>query len=163
MKIYTKFSIGFTLHFELAILHWKPIQIVQLQINWFLSAAFSYWESIQIFHWSKRFHSFALVDHRHFSIDIAIYLKLLFCIENQWKFFYWKSIDFPASKTTGFPFTFYIGIFKYIFLLILLYFWNCHFCLLKINWFASFKNIRISLYFLHRDFQIHSSFDLAIL
>ena len=69
----------------------------------------------------------------------------------------------PASKTLGFPFTFYIGIFKYIFLLILLYFWNCHFCLLKINWFASSKNIRISLYFLNRDFQISFSTDFAIL
>ena len=35
--------------------------------------------------------------------------------------------------------------------------------LLKINWFASFKNFRISLYFLYRDFQRHFSIDFAIL
>ena len=35
-----------------------------------------------------------LVDHRHFSIAFAIFLKLWFCIENQGKIFHWKSIDF---------------------------------------------------------------------
>ena len=112
-----------------------------LKINWFLSASFSYWKSI-IFHWSKSFHAFALADQRHFSIDFAIYLKLLFCIENKWKFFYWKSIDLPASKTSGFPFIFYTGIFKYIFLLILPYFWNCHFILKTITIF-SIENRRV--------------------
>ena len=102
-------------------MHWKPIQIVPLKINWFLSAAFSYWKSIQISHWSKRFHAFALVDQRHFSIDFAIYLKLLL---------YWKAMKF---------------------------------FLLKINWLSSFKNYRISLHFLYRDFQIHFSLDFAIL
>ena len=48
-KIYTKFSIGFTVHFELAILYWKPIQMFPLKINWFLSASFSYWKSKQNF------------------------------------------------------------------------------------------------------------------
>ena len=43
---------------------------------------------------SKRFQAFALVDQRYFSIDFATLLKLPFCIENQYKFFYWKSIDF---------------------------------------------------------------------
>ena len=46
-KIYTKFSIGFTVHFELAILYWKLIQMFPLKIDWFLSASFSYWKSIQ--------------------------------------------------------------------------------------------------------------------
>ena len=81
---------------------------------------------------SKGFHAFALVDQRHFSTDFAIYLKLRFCIENQWEIFYWKSIDLPASKTSGFPLISYKGIFKDIFLLILLYFWNSHF-ILKTN------------------------------
>ena len=76
--------------------------------------------SIEFITLSKHFHAFALVDQRHFSINFAIYLKLRFCIENEWSFFYWKSIDLPASKTLGFPFIFYIGIFKEIFLLILL-------------------------------------------
>ena len=40
-KINTKCSIEFTVHFELAILYWKPIQTFLLKINWFLSASFS--------------------------------------------------------------------------------------------------------------------------
>ena len=35
--------------------------------------------------------------------------------------------------------------------------------LLKNNWFVSFKNFRITLYFLYRDFQRHFSHDFAIL
>ena len=42
---------------------------------------------------SRHFHEFVLVDHRHFSIDFAIFLKLWFCIENQGNIFHWKSID----------------------------------------------------------------------
>ena len=91
---------------------------------------------------SKGFHAFALVDQRHFSIDFAIYLKLRFCIENQWEIFYWKSIDLPASKTSGFPLISYKGIFKDIFLLILLYFWNSHFILKT--------NIQESLFYLKK-------------
>ena len=54
--------------------------------------------------------------------------------------FYWKkTIDLSASKTLGLPFIFYIGIFKDIFLLILLYFWNCHF-ILKTNTHFSIEN-----------------------
>ena len=75
--------------------------------------------------------------------------------------------------------------------MILLYFWNSHFILKtnthfsienqliliailywksmknvllkKNNWFVSFKNFRITLYFLYRDFQRHFSIDFAIL
>ena len=58
------------------------------------------------------------------------------------KIFTVKITRFVSSKSQiRFPFTFYIGIFKYIFQLILLYFWNCHF-VLKINRNFSIENHR---------------------
>ena len=53
--------------------------------------------------------------------------------------------------------------FCYIFEIAILYWKSMKIFLLKINWFSSFKNFRISLYFLYRDFQIHFSNDFAIL
>ena len=123
--IYSTFwTCDFVLKTNTKCFHWKSCDFCQHN--------FPTENQYKIFHRSKRFHAFGLVDQRHFSIDFATYLKLLFCIENQWRFLSWKSIDLPASKTSGFPFIFYIEIFMYIFLLILSYFWNCHF-ILKTN------------------------------
>ena len=81
-KIYTKFSIGFTVHFELAILYWKPIQMFPLKINWFLSASFSQWKSrfciekqYKCSHWK----SIAFCQH-HFPTEnqYKIFLYIIF-------------------------------------------------------------------------------------
>ena len=53
-----------------------------------------------------------------------------FLLKNNW---------FVSFKNFGLPFIFKMGIFKDIFLLILLYFWNCHF-LLKTNKHFSIEN-----------------------
>ena len=81
LKINTKISIELPVHFQPAILYWKRIQFFLLKINWFFSASFFYWKLEVIF------------------LLILIYMKLRFCIENQWKILYWKSIDLTASKT----------------------------------------------------------------
>ena len=67
-----------------------------------------------------------------------------------------SSICFGRSKT-------FFYWFCYIFEIAILYWKSMNIFLLKINWFASFKNFRISLYFLYRDFQRHFSIDFAIL
>ena len=73
---------------------------------------------------SKRFHAFALVDQRYFSIDFATLLKLQFCIENQYKFFYLK-INIFLNAT----FFYWKSIQK--FLLNLQYILNLRFCIEK--------------------------------
>ena len=100
-------------------------------------------------------------------------------IFKQYKFFYenqlvFASIIFILKINTKFsiaiPVNFQLAIsyrilywFCYIFEIAILYWKSMIIFRLKINWFASFKNFRISLYFLYRDFQRHFSIDFAIL
>ena len=118
---------------------------------------------------------FLLKINTKFPIEFTVHFELLFddrkalfYIENQYKYFNWKSVCFGplhfstenqynihrheckdfhcqnhkicvVKKSDKISLYFYIGIFKYIFLLILLYFWNCHF-VLKINTNFSIEN-----------------------
>ena len=79
-----------------------------------------------------------------------------FYIKNQYTFFYWKSTGFCQHHFST------ENQYK-IFYWITCTFSTCDYFLLKNNWFVSFKNSRISLYFLYRDFQRHFSIDFAIL
>ena len=101
---------------------------------------------------------------------------VIFCIENRYKFFYWKSIDFYQhhfSIENQLIFTSIIFLLKINtnfsienqLILIAILYWKSmkNFLLKKNNWFVSFKNFRITLYFLYRDFQRHFSIDFAIL
>ena len=78
----------------------------------------------------------------------------LFLLKINWllpaSFFYWKSTRIFLLKINWF-------------LIAILYWKSMKHFLLKNNWFVSFKNSRISLYFLYRDFQRHFSIDFAIL
>ena len=96
--------------------------------------------------------------------DFAILLKLSFfvlktgtnfSIENQLIF---TSIIFLLKINTNF------SIENQLILIAILYWKSMKNVLLKKNnWFVSFKNFRITLYFLYRDFQRHFSIDFAIL
>ena len=119
LKINTKFPIEFTVHFELLFDDRKALFCVENQYKYFN------WKSV-------------CFGPLHFSTENQYDYHRQDCL-------YWKSmkmcllkINWFASfkKTLGFPFTFNIGIFKYIFLSILLYFWNCHFVLKTNNNFS---------------------------
>ena len=95
--------------------------------------------------------------------DFAILLKLSFfvlktgtnfSIENQLIF---TSIIFLLKINMNF------SIENQLILIAILYWKSMKNFLLKNYWFVSFKNFRITLYFLYRDFQRHFSIDFAIL
>ena len=134
-----------------------------MKINRFLSGTFSTENLYKIFNW---------IYSTFWTCDFASKTNTNSSIKNQLIFvssiFLLKiNTNFPLIKTLsciriGRSKTFFYW-FCYIFAIAILYWKSMKIFLLKINWFSSFKNFRISLYFLYRDFQIHISIDFAIL
>ena len=137
--------------FEIAILYWKPMRNFLLKINWFtsfknfrISLNFligifkDIFLLILLYFWNCHF---ILKTNTNFSIENQLlFASIIFLLKINTKIsielpvyfqlviLYWKSIQFFLLKINCFIYySLLIGIFKDIFLLILLYFWNCHF------------------------------------